>query len=990
MNGTVMDAADLLEVVGKIIREKHELLTAKMDAMELQPGPVGAAGKDASPQDVANLLLADKAFIESLQGRPGTPGMGIKAVEVEPDCSAFHLVFDNDESAQIELPKGADGKSADPVDVAKALRSDSAFMLSVKGENGVGIERAKLDPETNIFSIHYTNGQQHDFVIPKAKDGKPGKDAHPKDVAEQLKADPPFLKLVKGDKGDPGQDGKPGKDGKDGERGPVGDGILNKQWIPGTVYRIDERVTHNLGQVFKALADTVEEPGYSLQWQRIGLIGFRFLKRKPKLETDLADGDIYPDGGSLFLFSNGKAHLFLKRPRDADNLGIAKHLIESHDFGKALVEALTQCEQFTDQVAAKAPGPEITAFYLQDLKNLVIEFKNAPPAVADVSALTLELIRIFKMDQAPPDEYATPVRWFRGRYSTAMEYSVGDVVKDGRKTYIAVEQPIRGQLGKPQWADFGGTSASSSAAVSQNAITAAVEKATSNLGLLTWENAYQPGEFTKKNTVVNDGGWLMVANTDTTDQAAPVTVGDIKYYGENLPVDETGWTKITENLNFLIAGTQYKIPFHFAVSHIAVYIPDISSNLRYDIYVAREREWGVEVNSVVDNYPAQQIGWHSIPMGNKVFEGGQTIDLILKITSTAGSSQASSQWTYVRSANMPTAGQVTHQKNSDHLYMSQKDGNGVDQKTLLDSLAPGATITAGPAVWEVTEIDFTPGGDNDGVYDFVISPTTSLNTNTLYTFLFTIYTASSIPIHYEPDYYLSDSQALGIIRRDNNAVVYDENGYGVDFQYQEVIKSPDWDIMSPIDVVTPSTTANRAAFMSAAATAFAFQMENQFTPGANLLNEFLAMPADGQKATFDLMCWNDAMDFRPVLAAFDSDKTTPADQTAAQLINLGGHNFTLGTIYLWDASAIMQSGSPEFFLSNQPVKQGTKVLSTFEVDRRDPDFDAFKITSQFISDMNEQHQIVCAFTVAKADTAAYFQFGQFTLEPGVEWRAFIQ
>lgn len=1064
--GTVIDAADLLDVVGKIIREKVDQLNAKMEAMQLQPGPPGDAGKDADadeiarrikadeifvgmlqgrpgvpgtgikavevnpdntafdvvldngerttialppgsqgkdadPVAVAQVLIDNKTFVESLRGRQGEPGMGIKAVEVEPDQSAFHLIFDNDESVEIKLPKGADGKSVDVGEVVTGLRHDEQFQKACKGEPGVGIEHAKLNPDTNVFSIVYTNGHQHDFAIPKAKDGKPGKDAHPKDSADYLKADTHFLKLVKGD---PGKDGKPGKDGPPGPPGPVGDGIVNKQWMPDTVYRMDERVTHNLGQVYKALADTVEEPGYSLQWQRIGTLGFRFLKRKPAVETDLADGDIYPDGGSLFLMSNGKAHLFLKRPRDADNLGIAKHLIESHDFGKALVEALTQCEQFTGIVAAKAPGPEVTNFYLKDLKNLVIEFKNAAPAVADVSALTLELIRIFKMDQAPPDEYATPVRWFRGRYSAQLDYSVGDVVKDGRKTYIAVEQPIRGQLAKPQWAEFSGGS-SSAGAVSNNAITVAVDKVIQKRGILAWDADYTPGDAVDKNTVVNDSGWLMVANKDTTDRAAPQTIGDASVYGTALPDDDTGWTsKTTEPLRFLWVGTQYTLGFHYIISHIVFYIAEVSPDISYDVFIVDMTGGKNKYIPVSTNYPAQTTGWHTIPTGQIVVPANSTLSIILQKTSLVSSSTVTGDWNYVRQSAAPTAGQASQSNNNvGQLHINQKDATGTDRATLLDAVVPGSNISAGNVIWEVTGASFAPGSNNDGVYTFTVNPHIRLESGNQYTFTFEVFGTYNLPIWMVPDFYLPDPQVQGLIKKDGAAIEYNENGYTVDILYQQVVVSDDWDIMSASDTVAqnsyaqqlpmpagtqPVAMASPATYAATAASKNAVVPIDNKQPGDNVLGDMFLIPNRDQ-FTVAIHCWNPDQDFHPVMEVYQADKTTPVFHNAAQVIAMGATNYTKKKVLDWNRINMMLAGTPYLFLTYDTVKANAMVLTQMDFDLRNPDMAVIKITCSYTNDKDEYTTCFCDVWVKKQDMGAWFQFSQVQGEHGTQWRVFL-
>jgi len=95
-----------------------------------------------------------------------------------------------------------------------------------------------------------------------------------------------------------GRDGDPGEPGKPGDKGADGIGADATIWEP-RVYREGAVVTHFLGQFFRALVDTVEEPGDSAHWQRLGNGGLRW--RGPVEEGDeLHPGDLVPKDGALF------------------------------------------------------------------------------------------------------------------------------------------------------------------------------------------------------------------------------------------------------------------------------------------------------------------------------------------------------------------------------------------------------------------------------------------------------------------------------------------------------------------------------------------------------------------------------------------------------------------------------------------------------------------------------------------------------------------
>lgn len=83
-----------------------------------------------------------------------------------------------------------------------------------------------------------------------------------------------------------------------------GAGIEAAGWEAG-VYREGAIVTHYLGQYFKALKDTAEEPGDSAHWKRIGFAGIRWRGVRDD-GMEFQPGDQYLEESSLFLVDHTK------------------------------------------------------------------------------------------------------------------------------------------------------------------------------------------------------------------------------------------------------------------------------------------------------------------------------------------------------------------------------------------------------------------------------------------------------------------------------------------------------------------------------------------------------------------------------------------------------------------------------------------------------------------------------------------------------------
>ena len=68
-------------------------------------------------------------------------------------------------------------------------------------------------------------------------------------------------------------------------------------------------------------------------------------------------------------------------------------------------------------------------------------------------------------------------------------------------------------------------------------------RAATEAGRMLWDGSYTPNKQVKSQTVVNDAGWLMIANKLTNDRAAPQPTGPEKKIFNGLLVDEQDTAK---------------------------------------------------------------------------------------------------------------------------------------------------------------------------------------------------------------------------------------------------------------------------------------------------------------------------------------------------------------------------------------------------------------------------------------------------------------
>jgi hypothetical protein len=397
---------------------------------------------------------------------------------------------------------GTPGKDADPIEVADVLVSKYADALrGEKGLDGKDGQSGEPGRDADIDAVAKKLSEEHAEVLrglPGA-DGAPGRDgvdADPTVVAARLKTDSSFIETVRGEKGDRGDAGSNGADGKDGlngengsdgvgiksllqdsddrvtivldndtevhvdlprgEKGERGDsgtdglGIEVKSWEPG-VYREGTFTMANLGQFFKAVRDTASEPGKSDDWARVGSFGFAWKGIK-KEGVEYQDGDLYIDGGSTFLVINGKGRIFAQRGA-AGAAGPA---------GKDGADAprIVAAKFYENELSLVLSDGEIMTAEIDGLKALWRSefYKNIVDVLAEQHAARM-------MRGAPLTE-------FRGYWSPATDYGVGDVVTNNNATWVCVKDPVLGLFDADNWtkiASIGGGSVSSSSSSSHRA-----------------------------------------------------------------------------------------------------------------------------------------------------------------------------------------------------------------------------------------------------------------------------------------------------------------------------------------------------------------------------------------------------------------------------------------------------------------------------------------------------------------------------------------
>lgn len=313
-----------------------------------------------------------------------------------------------------------------------------------------------------------------------------------------------------------------------------------------------------------------------------------------------------------------------------------------------------------------------------------------------------------------------------------------------------------------------------------------------NAGTMLWKGNWQATEY-RKNHVVLDGDWTMIANKTTTDRAAPQGIGP-KYWASALG-DTPAWAQNSASVAQLIVGARYTFTdarFLYTGRYWIVYDP----NITYEVWLVTDPLGNPHYNNILAEFtPTSDMNdtWLSIPLGQDLVPPGSVVDLLMVIRTKETENTFAYDWDYQRVNGDPASGVIAHQSGGGEMRVHQEDDGATDRTTDLDNIAPGSTINAGGIDWSVQAASKT-----GSVYTFLVQPVTRAAAGT-YTVTFKWYGAQAIAYDHIVDHYQAVAEIQGIKIEGGGYpadVVLDDDAYGVDIEIQDALISPDWELVS--------------------------------------------------------------------------------------------------------------------------------------------------------------------------------------------------
>ena len=309
-----------------------------------------------------------------------------------------------------------------------------------------------------------------------------------------------------------------------------------------------------------------------------------------------------------------------------------------------------------------------------------------------------------------------------------------------------------------------------------------------DLGLMRWRGKWESVGYAV-NDVVRDGLWLMAANKDTADRAAPLAVGEPDYiYGGAGTDEDIQARQVTFGMQLSPAASGYFIAGFRVYTYTGV---------RYLVYRATVQA-GVTATSLVDSFTGAADGWRDVSFPPLPVASGSLIRALVVATGPDPApvvTPANYSYQNPQNPQPPDAGESIQSRSNPTLIAFHKtDADGTDRAELLMDLEVGDGIVAGGISWAVQTV--TDQGD----YVWVsVQPGALIGAGPgLYQFLFSVITPQPIPVMRDDNYWAPDSWISGLLAVDGGTgdVVEDDNAYGIDLMAQEAFVSQDWDLLA--------------------------------------------------------------------------------------------------------------------------------------------------------------------------------------------------
>jgi len=323
-----------------------------------------------------------------------------------------------------------------------------------------------------------------------------------------------------------------------------------------------------------------------------------------------------------------------------------------------------------------------------------------------------------------------------------------------------------------------------------------------------WRNKYLKtyvgGVIYPPETWTNNSTYIAVANVATEEYPFPTEVGGVvPIYPPDPPF------ATFQNSSQVRSGYYVTFTESGEVRALQVWIPEVTVDTHYTIVSIEDPNGATPQSSrlPLENTDLTAGEWNTIGIGSKLFAAGAEILLYLESDNYGSTSQVTGGWISEGAQNVgaPPAQNWNHNNANTILRIDKTDLNATDRSAELLGIIAGSTVqfveTAIPTNLRTYTVLAPPVDQITYVeYSVSLSASTGLIPDDEVTTM-----TAEIPVSqptkfvFEADKFLTNPVFAAIdsfLQYDGVTQAVDpNNGYGINFNFQQLAQSPDWDLI---------------------------------------------------------------------------------------------------------------------------------------------------------------------------------------------------
>lgn len=320
---------------------------------------------------------------------------------------------------------------------------------------------------------------------------------------------------------------------------------------------------------------------------------------------------------------------------------------------------------------------------------------------------------------------------------------------------------------------------------------------------MQWHGSFAPGVVYTKGSVVEDEGWLMIANRSTVDKAAPASDGTPEWSMDPVPAFNS-----PSDLSVVYSGHLYEFNTAGWVQGLRIWVPILSATTNYRIIVVNVTDPNSPLYTTIEEPVLNANDWTIIAAFNRIVTAGDKLLVYIDALDSGSDTVVAGGWTYsgASQSNPPTTASWNHPTQHEFLRIDKTDLDSTDRTSELLGMIPNTDIvfseTADPNYSITYRVTGTPVDQGTYVQMEVVLTDTgpqgqprSGSTTTM---------NATVPVAQATDYVELPGLAptptwatvTGYLAFDGVDQGGAANGYGVDLYFDEAVISDAWDFMA--------------------------------------------------------------------------------------------------------------------------------------------------------------------------------------------------